>query len=156
MTMIDVYGFGKLLDAIVTVRPTGLSYKCREKRAALTVGNDCDSEIAFVRLDKGFYPEGNACDYSITAQKASPYGFLLELKGRHMKDAINQLSNTLSRLKTDARNVCYHQVCVISSGAQKIPSADWEKFQQAFLRKHHVRLVRSPNNSCVDFSKLAV
>ena len=130
--MIDVYGFGKLLDAIVTIRPTGQSYKCREKRASLTVGNDCDSEIAFVRLDKGFYPEGNACDYSITAQKASPYGFLLELKGRHMKDAINQLSNTLSRLMTDARNVCYRQVCVISSGAQKFRLQTGRSFNRRF------------------------
>ena len=153
--MINVYGFGRLQDNIVVVRAPGQSYNCHERRAALTVANDCKANIAFVRLDQGFYSDGNACDYSISNQIARPYGFLLELKGRHMVDAINQLAITLARLNADAIGVCYHQACVVSSGAQKIPSAEWEKFQQVFQKRHHVRLVRCPNHSRIEFSKLA-
>lgn len=153
--MINVYGFGQLQDDIVAVRTLEQSYTCREKRAMLTIVNDSREDVAFVRLDGGFYPDGNACDYSISNQMARSHGFLLELKGRHMNDAIGQLANTLLRLKVDTVDVCYRQACVVSSGAQKIPSGGWEKVQHAFWKQHHVRLVRYPNHSQIEFSKLA-
>ena len=99
MEMIDVSGFGALPVSIVTIRKLGQTYTCQEKQASLKVQNDVQSDIAFVKLDKGYYPEGNACDYSISSQMESPVGFLLELKGRDMEHAVEQLGNTLQRLR---------------------------------------------------------
>ena len=91
METVDVNGFGKLPTLIVTMRKPGQSYTCHEEQASLNVQNDISADIAFVKLDKGYYPEGNACDYSISSLTECPVGFLLELKGRDMEHAVEQL-----------------------------------------------------------------
>ena len=153
METIEVSGFGKLSASIVTIRKPGQSYTCHEEQASLNVKNDVLSDIAFVKLDKGYYPEGNACDYSISSQTESPVGFLLELKGRDMAHAVEQLGTTLARLKTDGVGVQYHEASVVASGAQKIPTAKWQILQQRFIRTYRVRLNRYSNNEMISFSK---
>ena len=154
MEMIDVNGFGMLSVSIVTIRNPGQSYTCQERKASLNVQNDISSDIAFVKMDKGYYPEGNACDYSISAQTESPVGFLLELKGRNMKHAVEQLGNTLQRLRSSGVTVLYREASVIASGAQKIPTAEWQKLQQGFLKANRVCLNRYSNNGTVSFSQV--
>ncbi|MBQ7177390.1 MAG: hypothetical protein IJS08_08250 [Victivallales bacterium] len=153
MEKIDVNGFGTLSMSIVTLRKPGQSYTCQEQKASLNVQNDVLSDIAFVKLDKGYYPEGNACDYSISAQTESPVGFLLELKGRKMEHAVKQLGNTLRRLRCSGVTVLYREASVVASGAQKIPTAKWQKLQQGFFNANRVRLNRYSNNGTVLFSK---
>ena len=152
METIEVSGFGKLSASIVTIRKPGQSYTCHEEQASLNVKNDVLSDIAFVKLDKGYYPEGNACDYSISSQTESPVGFLLELKGRDMAHAVEQLGTTLVRLKTDGVGVQYRKASVVASGAQKIPTAKWQILQQRFIRTYRVRLNRYSNNEKISFS----
>ena len=150
---IDVSGFGKLPVSIVTIRKPGQSYTCQESQASVNVQNDVSCEIVFIKLDKGYYPAGNACDFSISAQTVQPKGFLLELKGRDMEHAVEQLSITLQRLKRDGVAVLYREAAVVSSGAQKIPSAKWQIAQQQFLKANEVRLTRYSNNGKTLFSK---
>jgi hypothetical protein len=153
METIEVSGFGKLSASIVTIRKPGRSYTCQEEQASLNVHNDISFDIAFVKLDKGFYLEGNACDFSISFQKKSHVGFLLELKGRDMEHAVGQLGTTLARLKMDGVGVQYREASVVASGAKKIPSATWQILQQKFFKANKVRLSRYLNNGKVLFSK---
>lgn len=153
MEMIDVSGFGTLAVSIVTVRKTGQSYTCKEEQASLNVQNDILSDIAFVKLDKGYYLEGNACDFSISSQTKSPVGFLLELKGRDMEHAVEQLDIALKRLKTDGVGIQYREASIVASGAQKIPTAKWQKLQQKFFKANKVCLNRYSNNGKALFSK---
>ena len=153
METIDVSGFGTLSVSIVTIRKPGNSYTCQEKQASLNVQNDVLADIAFVKLDKGYYPDGNACDYSISSQTESPIGFLLELKGRDMEHAVEQLGNTLQRLKDSRVTALYQEASVVASGAQKIPTAKWQKLQQQFFSANRVRLNRYANKGTVLFSK---
>ena len=153
METIDVSGFGTLSVSIVTIRQPGQSYTCHEQQASLNVQNDISADIAFVKLDKGYYPNGNACDYSISSQTESPVGFLLELKGRDMAHAVEQLGTTLARLKMDGVGVQYREASVVASGAQKIPTATWQKLQQRFIKAYRVCLNRYSNNGTVLFSK---
>ena len=153
METIDVSGFGMLPELIVTIRKLGKSFTCQEKQASLNVQNDVTADIAFVKLDKGYYPDGNACDYSISSQTEIPVGFLLELKGRNMEHAVEQLANTLQRLRSSGVTVLYREASVVASGAQKIPTAKWQKLQQSFIRAYGVRLNRYSNNGKVFFSK---
>ena len=152
METIDVSGFGTLAEPIVTIRKTGQSYTCQEEQASLNVQNDVSFDIAFVKLAKGYY-WGNACDFSISYQKESPIGFLLELKGRDMEHAVEQLGTTLARLKMDGVGVQYREASIVASGAQKIPTAKWQKLQQRFFNANRVRLNRYSNNGKVLFSK---
>ena len=153
---IDVSGFGKLPVTIVTIRKPKQSYTCQENQASLNVQNDVSSDIAFVKLDKGYYPEGNACDFSISAQTVQPKGFLLELKGCHMEEAVEQLRNTLQRLRNSGVTVLYREAAVVSSGAQKLPTAKWQIAQQQFFKANNVRLTRYSNNGKILLSKTIV
>lgn len=143
--MIEVAGLGVLDDTIVVLRSSGQSYTCKERRTSLTVKNDDLSEIAFVRLDHGLFPEGNVSDYSISLREV-PRGFILELKGRHMYHAIEQLGRSLKKVSLHCS-----MAVVVSSGAQKIPTGEWQKAQRKFLADNHVRLCRFPNNAQVTF-----
>ena len=64
--MLEVVGFGELDDRIAVLRKPGQSFTCREQRAAVNVQNDADCDIAFVRVDGGYFPEGDSCDYSVS------------------------------------------------------------------------------------------
>jgi len=128
----------------------------KENRASLTVLNDVSSDIAFVRLDCGIYSDGNSCDFSISSQTLPPCGFLLELKGRDMHHAIEQLACTLNRLKKNDITVIYKEASVVSSGAQKIPSGKWQKCQKQFFTVNRIRLSHYPNNAKILFSKTIV
>ncbi len=155
MATIEVSGFGKLSASIVTIRKSGQSYTCHEEQAYINVQNDVSFDIAFVKLDKGYY-KGNACDFSISSQTECPIGFLLELKGRDMEHAVEQLGTTLARLKMDGVGVQYREASVVASGAKKIPSATWQLYQQKFFKANRVRLNRYSNNGKVLFSKTIV
>ena len=143
--MIELPGIGKIRNDHVVMRKMGQSYTCREKRASLTIENDSSSEVAFVRLDGGFFPAGDACDYSVSIRDEQR-GFLLELKGRNMRHAIEQLCRTLKKL-----SLRYAKAIVVSSGAQKIPTGEWQKSQKLFFSSNGVVLVRYPNNTRVSF-----
>ena len=153
MEAIDVSGFGTLSLLFVDIRKPGQSYTCHEEHASLNVQNDILHDIAFVKLDKGYYPDGNACDYSISSQTESPVGFLLELKGRNMEHAVEQLGNTLQRLWSSGVTVLYREASVVASGAGKIPTAKWQILQQRFIKAYRVRLNRYANKGTVLFSK---
>lgn len=153
--MIDVAGFGTLPDSIVVLRAQGQSYTCCEQRASLNVVDDLSADVAFVLLDKGYFPEGDACDYSASDQTEDPKGFLLELKGRDVKHAVEQLKRTLDKLFQRGVSVGYRQAAVVSSGASKPPSATWERLQKLFRRQTGVKLVRYQNRSSVPFLKAA-
>ena len=156
METIEVSGLGKLSASIVTMRKPGRSYTCQEEQASLNVQNDVSFDIAFVKLDKGYYPEGNSCDFSISSQTECSIGFLLELKGRDMEHAVEQLGTTLARLKMDGVGIQYREASVVASGAKKIPSATWQLYQQKFFKANKIRLSRYLNNGNVLFSKTIV
>lgn len=143
--MIEVSGLGGVQDNFVVIRQTGQSYSCREKRAYVTIINDTSSDIAFVRLDGGMFPNGDVCDYSVSMREL-PRGFLLELKGRDMYHAVEQLCKTLKKL-----SFRYAKAIVVSSGAQKIPTGEWQKVQKTFFSSNRVPLGRFPNHSHVNF-----
>lgn len=155
MATSEVSGFVKRPPSIVTIRTPGQSYTCHEEQASLNVKNDVLSDIAFVKLDKGYY-KGNACDFSISSQMECPVGLLLELKGRDMEHAVEQLGITLKRLNADGVGVHYREASVVASGAQKIPSGTWQLYQQKFFKANRVRLNRYSNNGKVLFSKTIV
>lgn len=148
-----VSGFGELSNDIVYERMHGQSYTCSEKRASLNVVNDLARPVVFVRLDGGYFPNGGSCDFSISLQMQPPVGFLLELKGRDMDHAIEQLRCALKKLKQTEVSVRYQKAYVVSSGASKIPSAGWSIRQRRFLNETGVRLGRYQNNTSVDFSE---
>ena len=143
--MINIVGLGGVLEDIVVLRQKGQSYTCREKRASLTVENDDESELAFVKLDGGLFPDGDVCDYSVSLRYVQK-GFILELKGRDIPHAVAQLGKTLKKLTFK-----YAKAVVVSSGARKIPTGEWQKIQKAFFSDNHVRLCRFSNNSHVLF-----
>ena len=142
---IEISGLGEVQEDFVVIRRTGQSYACREKRASLTIVNDSDSDIAFVRLDGGISPNGDVCDYSISMRDV-PRGFILELKGRDIHHAVEQLCKTLRKLSFH-----YAKAIVVSSGAQKIPTGEWQKVQKTFFSSNQVPLGRFPNNAHVPF-----
>ena len=47
----------------------------------------------------------------------------------------------------------YQEASVVASGAQKIPTAKWQKLQQQFFSANRVRLNRYANKGTVLFSK---
>lgn len=139
--MINIVGLGEVSEDIVVLRQKGQSYTCREQRASLTVENNDESELAFVKLDGGLFPDGDVCDYSVSLRYVQK-GFILELKGRDMSHAVDQLCKTLKKL-----TIKYAKAVVVSSGAGKIPTGEWQKKQKAFFSRNHVPLGRFPNNS---------
>lgn len=151
--MLEVVGFGELDDRIAVLRKPGQSFTRREQRAAVNVQNDADCDIAFVRVDGGYFPEGNSCDYSVSAQTEMPFGLLIELKGRKVEHAVEQLERTILRLRDCGVFVSYRLAAVVSSGCSKMPSARWEKAVKLFWARTGVRLGRFANCSSVLFLK---
>lgn len=154
MNGISIAGFGNIPSGAVVLRRSGQSCACKEKRAKLTIENDCSASIVFVRLDGGFYPNGDACDYSVSSQETQPVGFLLELKGRKMQDAVDQLEKTVGYLARDGITVRYRRAVVVSSGAKKIPSTAWLKLQKRFFSCTRILLGRYANQTTVAFGKV--
>ena len=148
----SVSGFGDIPETSVVIRPPGQSYTCKEHAASLNIQNDVSVDIAFVHLDGGFFPDGNACDFSISSQAQPPYGFLLELKGKDIPHAVEQLGQTLERLKNGGIQVCYRKAAVVSSGF-RMPSGMWQKCQTRFFAAHRVHLRRHSNNAKITFSQ---
>ena len=151
--MLEVVGFGELDDRIAVLRKPGQSFTCREQRAAVNVQNDADCDIAFVRVDGGYFPEGNSCDFSVSTQTEMPFGLLIELKGRKVEHAMEQLERTILRLRDCGASVSYRMAAVVSSGCSKMPSARWEKAVKLFWSRTGVRLGRFANCSSVLFLK---
>ena len=151
--MLELVGFGEFDDRIAVLRKPGQSFTCREQRAAVNVQNDADFDIAFVRIDGGYFPEGDSCDYSVSAQTEMPLGLLIELKGRDVEHAMEQLERTIFRLRERGVCVRYRLAAVVSSGCAKMPSARWEKAVKLFWSRTGVRLGRFANCSSVSFFK---
>lgn len=151
MSVIDVKGFGMLSTEFVSLRSPGQSFTCSEMHAGVNVTNDAEFDIAFVRLDGGYFDDGNSCDYSVSSNTDDSSGMLIELKGRHVDHALEQLCATIDRLRKRMVSVRYKLAAVVSSGGSKMPSADWQKKQKAFLSETGVRLGRFLNHSKISF-----
>lgn len=148
----NVAGWGNLVEGVAVIREVSQAYTCKEQRAALTVVNDGHAPIAFVRLDGGFFPEGNACDFAVSSCQAPFAGFILELKGCHADHAVAQLSTTLQRLKTGRGQFICRSAVVVSSGT-KMPGHLWQKLVRTFRSRHGMRLERCSNRERVGFSR---
>ena len=51
----------------------------------------------------------------------------------------------------EVHNRLYAKAVVVSSGAQKIPTGEWQKVQKTFFSSNQVPLGRFPNNAHVPF-----
>ena len=144
-----VPGFGVIAADFVVIRQTNQSYTFQENKTSLNVRNDLLSQAYYIRLDGGFFPEGDACDYCGSALVGGDsQGFLLELKGSHEKDAPEQLAKTLKRLNEHPDvSVHFHTTIVVSCGAALMPSEKFQKQQKSFLKQNHIPLKRLKSGS---------
>ena len=153
MAQIKVCGFPQGLEAsIVEIRSVGQQMTCQEMRSKLCVRNDLDCDLAFVKLDKGYF-SGDVCDYSLSQQKEMPLGCLIELKGLHANHAVNQLLRTFEQLRTSGVTVVYKTAVVASRRGSNIPSSEWMKSVK-FFKKRGVDLMRKGSNQDAKASEL--
>lgn len=141
MGQTDVEGFGVLPSSIVQSRQPGQRISLAEKRASLRILNDLARSVSYVRLDSGLYAQ-SACDYSASSNEDAPRGFLVELKGCHESDAVEQLSSTLVRLRSDGIRVTYVSAVLVPSGGALMPNAAFQKRQKSFWKATRTRLLR--------------
>ena len=151
-----VPGFGMVEATAVVIRHRNQSYTFRENNASLNVLNDLSDTAYYIRLDGGFFPEGDACDYSGAALVGNDIqGFLLELKGSHEEDAFGQLAKTLNRLNAHpAVSVHFRTAIVVSCGAALMPSVKFQKQQKSFLKQNRIPLRRLKSGSSQKLSGL--
>ena len=142
MTKLAVPGFGSVDAGFVEMRNPGQSITCHEHKAAITIQNDCLDVAFIVKLDGGFFPNGDSCDYSCSTSISNvDTGFLLELKGRHLSDTIRQLAKTLVALRTRC-SVLYRKAVIVAKGRQMMTAAKFQKQQKTFYRDYHTPLTR--------------
>jgi len=154
MSLISVTGFPYALhETIVGFRSPGQSKTCLEKGSKLAVQNDSACDLVFVKLDGGFFRDGNSCDYSVSQQLESPRGMLVELKGADAYHAVEQLSCTLGRLSSSGVTVVYTTATVASRRGNNIPSAEWSKRVKKF-KVRGVDLIRRGSNPNVFASEV--
>ncbi len=76
---------------------------CGENQSKYVLNNNSNYEISKIKIDDCVFDsnDGKKCDYLITArqQNKTEYIYLIELKGHQILKAVNQLNDTLDKLK---------------------------------------------------------
>ena len=121
MSTMRVPGLGDVEGCFVESRGNGQSITCAEKRSSLSILNDCPNVAYFVKLDHGYFPQGDACDYCIST--------------------LNKLRQIPSVL------MHFHTAVFVPSGGSLMPSAEFQKYQQHFRKQTNIRLLRLHNHS---------
>ncbi len=154
MTTQNVPGFGIVDAHWVVIRAPRQSFACHERKSYLNISNDCDASAYFIRLDKGFLTNGKTCDYSISASiDDETRACLLELKGCHEEEAIDQLGQTLRVLRHHPNVTAHIQSAIfVPAGGSLMPSAGFQKCAKTFYKWNRIPLHRLSNHSHIFLS----
>ncbi len=135
--------------------PSGKMTTLTEGGVWLSVKNDSSIEIVKAKLDKGVFPQGDACDYALFDEGKKKEGCLVELKGSDEEKALKQLEHTyIERLNEVPRlKTVSWKIGVVVVGGGNLQTAKW----QEVLKKHRstpLRFRQMGNNKTVAFSSL--
>lgn len=125
------------------VREMQQSYTCAERATAINIKNDTHDKVLFIELDGGLF-RGNACDWGVCDEEYV-VGSLIELKGRDVEHAIQQLKTTCTRLRNEFTGVPQIRRAYIVSRQNHI-SSGWQNFVKKFRKDTGVRLERCKSN----------
>lgn len=125
-------------------RVSNKTYTCKENKAHINITNDLPSILCFFKLDGVIFPEGDCCDWLIAEypNNFASKGALLELKGGHIDDAIEQLIKTATKIKAvihTGLTLC--SAIVVSSGGH-IPVTKLNRYQKMLKKNHKLALLR--------------
>lgn len=87
----------------------------------------------------------NKCDF-LLIDDTKRTAYLIELKGRHLLDAINQLKNTARLLKDSLREFSIYYRIVYRSNTHAIRSTEYERFRRSAGGKVLARTDRIEEN----------
>ena len=148
-----------LAEEDLIVRSPRQSNTCIEGRVSLAISNDTVNNMLCIRLDGGLYPKGDICDWLIIGILGARdvRGALIELKGRHVEKAIEQLEKTIGKLKNRLNNCMPNlQTAIVVSRGGKIPMSTWQIKQRHFIKTYHVKLTRESNGSTKVLSDILI
>ncbi len=135
--------------------PSGKMTTLTEGGVRLSVKNDSSIEIVKAKLDKGVFPQGDACDYALFDEEKKKEGCLVELKGSDEEKALKQLEHTYTKRLNEVPRLkaVSWKIGVVVVGGGNLQTAKWQKV----LKKHQstpLQFKQMGNNKTVAFSSL--
>jgi hypothetical protein len=114
------------------------SLSLKEKKSKLTFENPNFLEICNLKVDNCAIKEGLRCDYAMTVETIAEE-FYIELKGRDVKHAFNQLKATIQTISANAKN--QPKLCFIISTRVPLTSPEIQLAAKEFQSKFNAKLV---------------
>ena len=135
--------------------PSGKVTTLTEGGVCLSVKNDSSIEIVTAKLDKGVFPQGDACDYALFDEGEGKKGCLVELKGSDEEKALKQLEHTYTKRLNEVPRLkaVSWKTGVVVVGGGNLQTAKWQKV----LKKHRrtpLQFKQMGNNKTIAFSSL--
>ncbi len=113
-----------------------------EKQSKIIFENPTKLEVCVLRVDhtekdEGAIKDGIRCDYALTAEKIEAE-FYIELKGRDIKHAFEQLEITLQQISQDPQN--HPKCCFVISTRCTLTGTEIQKMTKLMKQRYNARL----------------
>lgn len=115
---------------------------CSENRRKITFNNISNKSVSKIRVDDCQITEGVRCDYLVTFDNEEHF---VELKGKNLVHAFEQLKRTIELLKA---STCNKRICYVISSQSPLVSSEIQ-VQKIKFRKHFVADLIVKNNNYV-------
>jgi hypothetical protein len=119
-------------------RTTDRAIVMRENQSKISFENPQQLEICLLAVDDCAITEGIRCDYAVSGAAISAE-FYIELKGRNIKHAFEQLETTLKQISDDPQR--QPKYCFIISTRCPLSGPEIQKMQKLMQQKYNAKLV---------------
>ena len=115
-----------------------ISLKEKKCRSQIVFQNDTRREILVITVDNCAIKEGDRCDYLITDSGGNPTEHYVELKGRNVKHAVEQIKATIEKLSRDSRKLLKN--CWIICTQNPLDNTQVQRFKVKFFKDYNAIL----------------
>jgi hypothetical protein len=109
----------------------------QENQSKITLENPQRQKICLLEVDDCAITAGVRCDYALTASTIEEE-FYIELKGRDVKHAVNQIEATIQQISANPTK--HPKICFVISTRCPLSGQDIQKLQLKMKRAFNARL----------------
>lgn len=121
-----------------------------EHKRKFTLHNPCEKTVAKVKVDGCLLLTGKRCDYLFEIDQPISKVIYLELKGRNIEDAYEQLVSTVEQFRGVHASVSKKTCCVVAATVPKTTSASQQQDIKLKKRLRGVEIKRFSNQGQLD------
>lgn len=107
-----------------------------ENRCSITFVNNSRKEIRIIEVDGCVITEGRRCDYLLVPPEKTEY--YVELKGKNVKHAVEQIEATIAELSADKRK--HPKYAFVVCTRCPLSGQDVNEYRQKFMENYRASL----------------